>query len=163
MANIPTGEDLSFDDPYVAIFDKSPGDTRRIGTEEPFASPLDSGTEWIGNTPSVNPQRPRTLAAGYDPNEQILTVVFRDGIWWNYYNVPQELWNLFKSSDSPGRFMNSYAGDDGRTLDSWGDMGRASFAGLTPQLKAYVKKLGVGGTWQRYKQAYKSRGSRAQR
>ena len=92
-----------------------------------------------------------------------MTVVFRDGIWWNYYGVPQELWNNFKAAPSPGHVMKYTEWTDGRTLDTWGDMGRASFEGLTPQLRTYVKRLGLGGGWARYRGVYTLRGARRQR
>lgn len=57
-------------------------------------------------TPSINPPRPRTKAAGYDPETQTLRVRFRDGTPWAYYNVPKNVWRNFRRSKSPGRFIN---------------------------------------------------------
>lgn len=58
-------------------------------------------------TSSINPERPRTVAAGYDPNRQVLTVVFRDGTFYNYYEVDDQTWTAFKAAPSKGRFLLS--------------------------------------------------------
>lgn len=57
-------------------------------------------------TPSINPPRPRTLAAGYDPKTQTLRIRFRDGVGYEYYNVPPRVWRNFKRVKSPGRAVN---------------------------------------------------------
>lgn len=56
-------------------------------------------------TSTTNVSRPRTLAAGYDPslNGGTLTVVFRDGTFWNYYKVTEGEWQNFHSSISKGK------------------------------------------------------------
>lgn len=56
-------------------------------------------------TATTNPYRPRTVAAGYDPQRQCLTVVFRDGTYYNYFNVDSLTWKNFRSSYSPGKFI----------------------------------------------------------
>jgi hypothetical protein len=60
-------------------------------------------------TSTTNPQRPRTVAAGYQyfkaEKSGVLTVVFRDGTFWNYYGVPNLVWNNFKTSRSKGRYI----------------------------------------------------------
>lgn len=57
-------------------------------------------------TPSINPPRPRTLAAGYDKDSETLRVRFRNGQVYGYYNVPPNVWRNFKRVKSPGRFIN---------------------------------------------------------
>lgn len=57
-------------------------------------------------TPSINPPRPRTLAAGYDSKARVLRIRFRDGTPWEYYDVPPNVWQNFKKVKSPGRFVN---------------------------------------------------------
>lgn len=57
-------------------------------------------------TPSINPPRPRTLAAGYDPRTQTLRVKFRDGPVYEYHDVPPRVWRNFKRVKSPGRAIN---------------------------------------------------------
>lgn len=56
---------------------------------------------------TTNPQRPRTLSAGYDRASQTLSVVFRDGTAWNYYGVTYQMWTAFKASPSPGRYIRT--------------------------------------------------------
>lgn len=58
-------------------------------------------------TPTINPGRPRTLAAGYDERSQSLRIKFRDGAYYTYYNVPPSVWWQFQRAQSPGRFINS--------------------------------------------------------
>ncbi|RZU36057.1 KTSC domain-containing protein [Streptomyces sp. BK022] len=57
-------------------------------------------------TPSINPPRPRTLAAGYDKDSQTLRVRFRNGQVYGYYNVPPNVWRNFRRWKSPGRGIN---------------------------------------------------------
>lgn len=57
-------------------------------------------------TSSSNFKRPRTVAAGWDPDTNVLTVVFRDGTWWNYYNVTHEEWIKFHFAFSKGPMLN---------------------------------------------------------
>lgn len=59
--------------------------------------------EWDIPTSSTNYQRPRTVAAGYDPDRQTMTVVFRDGTFYNYYEVTPGEWEAFHASYSKGR------------------------------------------------------------
>ena len=53
-------------------------------------------------TSTTNPQRPRTVAAGYDEEEEKLTVMFRDGTLYNYYEVDPNEWEAFKANRSKG-------------------------------------------------------------
>jgi len=53
-------------------------------------------------TSTTNPSRPRTVAAGYDEDEEKLTVVFRDGTFYNYYEVDASEWQAFKANRSKG-------------------------------------------------------------
>lgn len=59
-------------------------------------------------TPSINPPRPRTLAAGYDKDTRTLRVRFRDGVGYEYYNVSPQTWANFKRVKSPGKAINRY-------------------------------------------------------
>lgn len=59
-------------------------------------------------TSTTNYQRPRTVAAGYDPKRETLTVVFRDGLFYNYYDVKPSTWSAFKATISKGRFIRQY-------------------------------------------------------
>lgn len=57
-------------------------------------------------TPSIDPPRPRTLAAGYDRESRTLRVRFRDGTPWEYYGVEPNEWRNFRRVKSPGRYIN---------------------------------------------------------
>ena len=57
-------------------------------------------------TSTTNPKRPRTVAAGYDADEQKLTVVFRDGTFYNYYEVDASEWAAFKANRSKGAVIS---------------------------------------------------------
>jgi hypothetical protein len=65
-------------------------------------------------TSTTNPLRPRTIAAGYRPGTSedgrsgTLTVIFRDGSYYNYYEVEPYLWQQFKQVKSKGRFIAKY-------------------------------------------------------
>jgi hypothetical protein len=81
----------------------------------------------VSPTRTIEPQRPRTLEAGWerirDPNHPsypgVLRVRFRDGTPWEYYNVPNVIWQRFKRVQSPGKFIN-------RVLNDF-DYGRGDF------------------------------------
>jgi hypothetical protein len=65
-------------------------------------------------TSTTNPLKPRTVAAGYragtseDGRAGTLTVIFRDGSYYNYYDVEPYLWQQFKQVKSKGRFIRMY-------------------------------------------------------
>lgn len=58
-------------------------------------------------TPTINPGRPRTLAAGYDEKTMTLRIKFRDGEYYEYYQVPPSVWWKFQRAQSPGRYINT--------------------------------------------------------
>lgn len=65
-------------------------------------------------TNTSNPPRPRTVAAGYDRVNGILFVRFRPGAdrsapggaGYEYHDVTPAQWREFRSSPSPGRYIN---------------------------------------------------------
>lgn len=59
-------------------------------------------------TSTTNPNRPRTVAAGWDRDRRTLTTVFRDGTFYNYYGVSGLEWGNFKRARSKGRFIKTY-------------------------------------------------------
>jgi hypothetical protein len=72
-------------------------------------------------TATSDPARPRTMAAGYDSRSRTLRVRFRgpkdgdhydDGVGYEYYNVPPNVWRNFRRVQSPGRLIN-------RTLNNY--------------------------------------------
>lgn len=79
-------------------------------------------------TTSSDVSRPRTVAAEYnitDVEARIgtLTVMFRDGDLWNYYGVPEGMWQAFHGALSKGKsFLNSGAP---LSLDNWPNQGPA--------------------------------------
>jgi hypothetical protein len=107
---MPSIDDFNSDplnpEDFDPTYDLDPG----IGTD--FAKLILKGTS------TTNPQKPRTLAAGYDAKKQIMTVVFFDNTWWNYYGVPQTVWEGFTNAHSKGRFLH----DNGFNSGSY-DMG----------------------------------------
>ena len=81
---------------------------------------VDTGGPAMLPTTSTNPSKPRTLKAGYDYEKQTLVVVFRDGTWWEYRNVPSAVWDGFKMAESKGRYLRESG------LDTWDSMGPAN-------------------------------------
>ncbi len=57
-------------------------------------------------TSTSNFKRPRTLAAGYDASTETVTVVFRDGTFYNYYGISSGTWKTFRESYSKGPLLN---------------------------------------------------------
>lgn len=62
-------------------------------------------------TSTSNLKRPRTVAAGWVANpgdEKLgkLTVLFRDGTYYNYYDVSEAEWLRFKTAPSKGPLLN---------------------------------------------------------
>lgn len=86
----------------------------------------------LKGTSTSDPLRPRTVAAGYDPRTQVMTVVFRDGTWWNYYDVPEDIWEGFEQADSKGQYLKESG------LDTWDSMGPANMGALRPNQRAML-------------------------
>lgn len=78
------------------------GRARRMGLSEATTSPAPIT---VTPTTTTNPDRPRTIAAGYDEERKVLTVVFRDGTYYNYYKVPPDVWKTFMSYYSKGEYV----------------------------------------------------------
>lgn len=111
----------------------NPSDSNELANRPDFsefevAIPNDVQTE-MQAAPTTNPKRPRALTIGYNPNERKLIVVFRDNTWWEYRNVPVEMWLGLKNSKSTGGYLASSG------LDSWGDMGPANQENLSESTK----------------------------
>lgn len=56
-------------------------------------------------TSTSNPRRPRTYAAGYSYPTRTLTVLFRDGVLYNYYDVEVATWLDFRNTFSKGVWL----------------------------------------------------------
>lgn len=119
-------------------------------------------------TSTSNINRPRTVAAGYDPQRLVLTLVFRDGTFYNYYleslgkAAANRLWGSFKSSRSKGKFMLDHGFDyfpRGRAnvskmpvshreaLYKIARTGQITRKGVTGRQKAGTKKYAAGETY----------------
>jgi hypothetical protein len=70
-------------------------------------------------TPSINPPRPRTMAAGYDRSTQTLRIRFRDGAVYAYNEVTPREWQNFKRVKSPGRFINRVLNQKEYYREAW--------------------------------------------
>ena len=90
-------------------------------------------------TSSSNTKRPRTVAAGYDGDRSVLTVVFRDGTWYNYYEVTVGEWKAFKAAVSKGKYIYNI-------LD-YKPRGNADTAGLSAGVRKNL--YGVARAYQR--------------
>lgn len=58
-------------------------------------------------TKTSNPDRPRTVAASYNPERSVLTVMFRDSTLYNYYDVEIEEWIAFRDLDSKWQYIKN--------------------------------------------------------
>jgi hypothetical protein len=56
-------------------------------------------------TSTENPERPRTVAAAFDNDRSIITLIFRDGTIYNYYNCTQKMWETFKGNTSKWKYV----------------------------------------------------------
>jgi hypothetical protein len=114
--------------------------------EEDYEEPQKNGAARIADqsparltdvpTSSTNFKKPRTVAAGYDPrrNGGTLTVMFRDGTLWNYYDVSKDEWIKFHASISKG---NPYIN---RTFLSK-PQGLADLTGITDDFLAQLQLM----------------------
>lgn len=76
-------------------------------------------------TPTINPPRPRTIAAGYDEEHQILRLKFRPGASaqspggavYDYYDVTPAEWTDIRKRiiNSTGRYLNDQLAAKGYT------------------------------------------------
>ena len=57
------------------------------------------------------------ISAGYDPATQNLEIEFKNGVVWQYPNVPQYMWDEFLGAPSQGKYFHS------QILPRFGDMG----------------------------------------
>ena len=48
------------------------------------------------------------LSIGYDPDNMILEVEFTTGAVYQYYDVPQSIYDGLMAADSHGTFLSSY-------------------------------------------------------
>jgi hypothetical protein len=118
-------------DKDIEVFDARDGDSdeEQSPNEERTAADIS-----IRVTSTSNPSRPRTLRAGYDWKTGTMTVVFRDQTWWNYYNVPREVWEGFRDAKSKGEYLSSSG------LDQWPDMGEPRMGSMSSRMVTALGK-----------------------
>jgi hypothetical protein len=58
-------------------------------------------------TQTSNPDRPRTVAAAYNPSRSVLTVMFRDSTLYNYYDVDMDEWVAFRDLSSKWEYIKN--------------------------------------------------------
>lgn len=99
-------------------------------------------------TSTTNWRRPRTVAAGYDYDPDtdtgVITVVFRDGTFYNYYDVPPSVWIQFHDSFSKGPMLNRKTKNGGQAID--GKLlsykhGPADMSNLSPTAQEFLYKV----------------------
>lgn len=121
------------------------GEQKGYGTQDEVEDQSSAPTfvEYDIPTSSTNYSRPRTVAAGYDPESNTLTVVFRDGTVYNYYGVTPSEWMAFYSSYSKGRHWlnpkNSKQSYEGMFLSK--DRGDADISKLDPRILEAVYRV----------------------
>ncbi|NBW10072.1 MAG: KTSC domain-containing protein [Caulobacteraceae bacterium] len=86
-------------------------------------------------TTSTNPSRPRTIKAGYDFSTKTLTVVFRDGTWWEYREVPDFMWYDFMQAESKGKYLKESG------LDTWPNAGLADVSKMPKSKRVLMSDL----------------------
>lgn len=64
----------------------------------------DVGTE-VYTAPTANPKRPRAYTVGYNHNTNTLVIVMRSGVWWQYNDVPINIWLGLKNSSSTNDYL----------------------------------------------------------
>jgi hypothetical protein len=67
--------------------------------------------------PTTNSPKPRALKLAYSRQAQKLVVKFRDGTWWEYNDIPVDMWDDLKASNSTGKYLAASG------LDTHDDMG----------------------------------------
>lgn len=58
-------------------------------------------SEWI-----FTPQSSNVAGFCYDHTNQTLTVEFKNGSRYNYYDVPQQVYEGMNAADSKGKYLN---------------------------------------------------------
>ena len=94
-------------------------------------------------TSSTDYSRPRTVAAGYDPDRSTMTVVFRDGTFYNYYEVSESEWFAFRASISKGNpwlnRKNKNQASDGLFVGK--PRGYADVSNVSPQIREALYRV----------------------
>lgn len=76
--------------------------------EEEYEESADFGPGWEDiDAPTTKEEHPRALAAAYHRGGELLVILFRDGTYILYEDVPLNMWEDLKSTDSTGRWILS--------------------------------------------------------
>ena len=126
-------------------YDSVEGETDENGVLiDPNASPEAPAPLTDVPTSSTNVRRPRTVAAGYDEQRQVLTVMFRDGTLFNFYNVDAGTWKTFHNSYSKGPMLNLWSKgtySPGALLTSPHSYGPADTSNVSPEVLAGIYRV----------------------
>jgi hypothetical protein len=102
------------------------GDTgEEVNLAPVYFGPSNMNTEIPTRT--KNPMRPRTVAAAFDPKRHIITIIFRDGTMYNYYECDRVDWNGFVRESTKGDYI-------ARVLDAK-PRGIADSSSVDPQIR----------------------------
>ena len=136
----------TFDEKFIEANIDPRGSRANINTQDPAyaISPEDdpaylpagfTGDPGLYEAPTKtsNPDRPRTVAASYDPKRAVLTVMFRDSTLYNYYDVDIEEWLTFRDLDSKWRYIRDHLDNKPR--------GPASISDLPADMRAEAYTL----------------------
>jgi hypothetical protein len=132
--NVPTYDDVMFGRLIQARQGREQDSEAQSGWDVAIPKDVENvGTE-LTTAPTTNPKKPRALTIGYNPNTNTLVVVFRDNTWWQYNNVPVDMWLGLRNSASTGKYLR----EEG--LDTWPDMGPADMNSLSESVKAQLSE-----------------------
>jgi hypothetical protein len=81
-------------------------------------------------TPTSNPERPRTVAAAFELERNVLTLIFRDGTIYNYYEVTVSEWKAFRNRATKWEYIRD-------VLDAK-PRGVADTSSLTPEIREFA-------------------------
>lgn len=133
-SNLPRFDDVMFGRSIEQRVAREQGLEEQTGWDIAIPNDVENvGTEFA-TAPTINPKRPRALTIGYNPTTRALLVVFRDNTWWQYNNVPIDMWMGLKNSASTGKYLR----EEG--LDTWPDMGPADMDSLSEGVKAQISE-----------------------
>lgn len=111
--------------------------------------------EWNKEIPTATsmPQRPRTVAALWDARRNVLTLVFRDGTFYNYYDVDVSTWRQFKGLPSKWMFIRDVLNGHPR--------GQADVAGMPADQREFLYRASRAAQVRKFAATYKSPQKRA--
>lgn len=148
--NLPEPEELYGDEPSTWLTDPSlREDPRAVDSEFDAVTPEDvsDGSIWAPLTQitsTMDPERPRTLMAGYDNKNFILTVQFRDHTVYNYYDVSPAEWEAFMAAYSKNDYIKAILEGKRHGKASMNAPQAAAYKGLGRNAARYKKTMYPG-------------------